>query len=193
MSLKNKMVLLILLLNSFVGYSQTDNINYQHKMLVKVLKKAGLTNMNQTYEIKLPDSISNSYIIEGKYFKIESEKLIIYKYIYVGRVNSCRIGGCSISNKTNNDGNSEYFDYYILFNESKTVSLVKIFNYNATHGQEVTSRSWLRQFVGYDNSEELQINKNIDSISGATISVYAITQDIEEKTKILNIFRDKLD
>jgi len=31
----------------------------------------------------------------------------------------------------------------------------------------------------------LQVEKNIDTISGATISVYAITCDVEIKTEIL--------
>jgi Na+-translocating ferredoxin:NAD+ oxidoreductase RnfG subunit len=32
------------------------------------------------------------------------------------------------------------------------------------------------------------VNKNIDAISGATISVYAITIDVEMKTEVLNNF-----
>jgi len=33
----------------------------------------------------------------------------------------------------------------------------------------------------------LEVNKNIDAISGATISVFAITNDVQLKTKILKL------
>jgi len=189
MSLKKKVLFLFVLLSSLITFAQADDINYQHKSLVKSLKKAGLTHINQVNEIELPDSISKLHMIKGKFFQIDTDNVSKYKYVYIGRVNSCRAGGCSISNNSGDDANSEYFDYFILFDENKIVKLVKIFNYQATHGQEVTSRGWLKQFIGHDNSEELQVDKNIDSISGATISVYAITQDVEEKTILLHVLR----
>ncbi len=55
----------------------------------------------------------------------------------------------------------------------------------ATHGQEITARGWLKQFIGYNGSESLKVDKNIDTISGATISVYAITSDIKLITCLL--------
>ncbi|WP_234408600.1 FMN-binding protein [Marinilabilia salmonicolor] len=82
-------------------------------------------------------------------------------------------------------GNSEYFDYFILFDAEKSVQVVKVFNYQATHGYEITSRGWLKQFAGHDGSESLQVNKNIDAISGATISVQAITEDVQRQTSLL--------
>jgi len=33
-----------------------------------------------------------------------------------------------------------------------------------------------------------EINKDIDSLTGATISVLAITNDVQEKTRLLNSF-----
>jgi Na+-translocating ferredoxin:NAD+ oxidoreductase RnfG subunit len=62
---------------------------------------------------------------------------------------------------------------------------VKVFNYQATHGQEITAKSWLKQFIGYQGQKELKVNKDIDSISGATISTYAITEDINKRSAIL--------
>jgi Na+-translocating ferredoxin:NAD+ oxidoreductase RnfG subunit len=59
------------------------------------------------------------------------------------------------------------------------VQQVRIYNYQATHGQEITSKNWLRQFKNYTGEKELMAGKNIDAISGATISVDAIISDIE--------------
>ena len=63
--------------------------------------------------------------------------------------------------------------------------MVKVYNYQATHGQEVSIKGWLRQYAGYDGSQSLTVGKDIDAISGATISVYAINQDIQEKTDLI--------
>lgn len=107
------------------------------------------------------------------------------KYAYVGRVNTCRAGGCAINNGPTNDRESEYFDYFILFDSACSVRLVRIFNYQATHGHEVTAKSWLKQFIGYHGETELNAGKNVDAISGATISVNAINFDIEYRTGLI--------
>ena len=62
---------------------------------------------------------------------------------------------------------------------------VNVFNYEATHGQEITSKRWLKQFVNFQGENELVAGKNIDAISGATISVNGIVKDLQEKTYIL--------
>ncbi|MDA3882398.1 MAG: FMN-binding protein [Bacteroidales bacterium] len=185
MNLK-KIILTLISLICFVSVFAQTPINYQPKALLKSLQKAGVADMSTIKEVTLPDSASLQQSFQGKFFLINTNNVSQYKYIYVGRVNSCRAGGCSITHNVANNGNSEYFDYYILFDTNKTVQTVKVFNYQATHGQEVTAKGWLKQFIGYNGSESLQVNKNIDAISGATISVYAITIDIELKTEILH-------
>lgn len=165
-------------------YSQ-PSIDYKPKSLIKALQKDGISNFSNVKEFAVNDSIIENPLINGKFFQIEDISNCRYKYIYIGRVNSCRAGGCSIENNKETNGNSEYFDYFILYDENKTVKVVKVFNYQATHGQEITSNGWLKQFSGYSGNESLQVNKNIDAISGATISVYAITLDVELKTEIL--------
>ncbi|HCY41547.1 MAG TPA: FMN-binding protein, partial [Prolixibacteraceae bacterium] len=44
---------------------------------------------------------------------------------------------------------------------------------------------WLKQFQGYDGTRPLTVGKSIDAISGATVSVFSITDDIQEKTRLL--------
>ena len=174
---------IIFSLISIFSWGQND-IQYQSKALKKVLRKADIPNFSTIEEISLEDTAKQNYKLQGKFFEIKSD-ISQYKYIYVGRVNSCRAGGCSTSFKIPKGGESEYFDYFILFDRNKTVQLVKVFNYQSTHGYEITSRGWLKQFIGHNGTEPLEVNKNIDAISGATISVYAITFDVEMKIKIL--------
>lgn len=107
------------------------------------------------------------------------------KYAYTGRVTTCRAGGCVSPGSVNVEAGTEFFDYFILFDSAGKVLLVQVYNYEATHGHEITVRSWLRQFTGYDGRQQLTVGKDIDVISGATISVYSISNDISDKTNRL--------
>jgi len=184
MNLKRAILSMMLLFLILPAFSQTD-IDYGHKTLVKVLRKAEIQDLKTLKEMVFSGSTSSIPPINGKYFEIETENTRHYKYLYVGRVNSCRAGGCSISNNLSKDLSSEYFDYFMLFDKNLKVQYVKVFNYQATHGQEITARGWLKQFVGFDENKEISVGKNIDAISGATISSNAITDDISHKTKFL--------
>lgn len=169
------------------------SIDYNHKKIGKqILKTYELTE----FEL-LPESVADNYFRNGKLFYImdaQEQK----NNIYIGRVYSCRAGGCSINNSANQEGNAEYFDYMIMFNSSRSIKRVYVYSYKATHGHEVTAKSWLKQFNDYTGDSELSVGKNIDAISGATISVYAITDDItyvveQIKRMTLNAESNKLE
>jgi len=106
-------------------------------------------------------------------------------YLHVGRVKTCRTGGCTLSGSSDANFEGEYFDYLIIFDASIEVEIVRVFNYQASYGHEIAARGWLKQFEGFNAEQSLEPGKNIDSISGATISVHAITNDVEWKTKKL--------
>jgi hypothetical protein len=162
---------------SFAG----NQIDYQNKRLLNNLKKNDIPDFSKLEEIELAAELFMSN--NGKYFEVKSSESTV-KYVFVGRVNSCRAGGCD-EGMSDESLESEYFDYYIFFDASKTVRFVEVFNYQATHGYEVTAKGWLKQFVGFAGNDTLIVNKNIDGISGATISVHAITLDVQEKTRVL--------
>ena len=98
--------------------------------------------------------------------------------IYVGRVNSCRSGGCSID-MDDNALSFEFFDYFLLADTQGEVLWVKVYNYEATQGHEVMSRGWLNQFKGLTKEQKLVFGQDIESISGATVSATAITENIQ--------------
>lgn len=160
------------------------SIDFCPKALTSELKKICGSEINMT-EVKLPgNQILNVGL--GKFFSLpETWSVLGIKYVYVGRVNTCRTGGCSITAHGDLEQTKEFFDYYILYSATATIRKVKIFNYQSTHGQEVTAKSWLKQFGNYSGKEPLVVGKNVDAISGATISVDATSFDIESKTKIL--------
>lgn len=180
-----KVFVYILIVFSTAAFAE-DNIDYKHKAVIKTLIKTGQLVNPSLIEMKLPKPVEDAYHLNGKFFDVKSENnSSSIKTIYIGRVNSCRAGGCSIPNNELT-GETEYFDYMVCFNANGEVALVKVFNYQATHGYEVTAKGWLKQFIGYSSDQNLEVGKNIDSISGATISVHGITKDVEEKTRILH-------
>lgn len=164
----------------------SEPVDFNPKLLSKVLKR-----QFDFTDFKLQEIIQsgNTFITsdnQGKYFKFQSSyDSTDILYVYIGRVLSCRTGGCQ--NPTYNPfiTESEYFDYFIIFNSEKTVEAVRVYNYQATHGQEVTASGWLKQFAGYDGKESLIVGREIDAISGATISADAITMDLQIKSRII--------
>lgn len=134
----------------------------------------------------LTDITGNSNRSEpgGAFYKIRHGDSLM-GYLYTGRVNSCRKGGCSVPDYIDLAGDHEFFDYFVLFSPSKKVLQVVVHNYEATHGHEITAKGWLKQFTGYDGRKPLTAGKEIDAISGATISVQGIVEDISEKCALL--------
>lgn len=114
--------------------------------------------------------------INGDLFLINNNKTI--GYCYLGKVYTSR------GNNGNNE-DAEFFKYLILFNIDKKIEKVKVLRYEASYGQEISSRSWLKQFIGYGGQKKLRMGKEIDSISGATISSEQITKDIKQVTQLL--------
>lgn len=183
--MKNKFLVLVMLIGFHASLLGQTSVNFFPKALQTELKKAFAMEV-KLQEMTLPTLISQQIRL-GKFFAIEQlSALSTIKYVYVGRVTTCRAGGCSIdSHDSYPEGDSEFFDYFILFDRLGTIQQVKIYNYQATHGQEVTATNWLKQFRNYTGATELVVGKNIDAISGATISVDAATADIELKTNLL--------
>jgi len=183
-----RLIIALSLITFLSSATSQNDIDYKHKSIFRALQKINQSENTDLKEIEIPDSIQENFRIHGKFFtSTDHNNNSFVNYVYIGRVKSCRAGGCGISRPLSANEDQEYFDYFILFDKEKNVKLVRVYNYQATHGQEVTSRGWLRQFIGYNGSDDLLVGKDIDAISGATISVYGITFDVQLKTEILKI------
>lgn len=182
---------IVLLLIHTCAYGQED-INYGHRLILKALSGTMDGSEPKLDEITLPKFLQDELSNKGKYFSVSAMgALSDIAFTYIGRIYSCRAGGCSVSFENTGGNDFEYFDYFIFYDSSCVVKKVSIFNYQATHGQEVASKGWLKQFTGFNGNNELQVGKQIDAISGATISVYGITSDVMQKTNTLKIFTQK--
>ncbi|MCY1634825.1 FMN-binding protein [Marinifilum sp. D737] len=82
-------------------------------------------------------------------------------------------------------GKNDLFDYLVLFDKSMTIKKVVILVYRSSYGGEIMAKYWLKQFEGKHNGQQLEFNKDIDSISGATLSAPAITTGIKSLSLLM--------
>jgi len=170
----------------FINSNYGEEINFNPRLLHKELGALFSGEDYQMHEFRLPDSIVGNNRVNGKFFTIMSSQS--EKYLaYIGRVYSCRTGSCSSQSVNNPEGEYEYFDYFILFDSQKRITVVRVYNYEASHGQEIMVKGWLNQFTGFNGTKTLRVGKEIDSISGATISALAITADVQQKASFLQL------
>jgi len=146
----------------------------------KQVRKAITKNL-QIDEFELLQ-VESSCFIRGQHYKIHTDNGIAGS-VYVGRTPTCVMTGCYNYEQNNLDLNSikdfEYFDFYAIIDAQQTVQFVSVFDYRATYGIEVSGKGWLKQFIGSTKSSPLDYGKDIDSISGASISAEAFTDEIK--------------
>jgi len=75
------------------------------------------------------------------------------------------------------------FDYMVLFKPDLTINAVKILVYREDQGAEIMSGSFVRQFRGKNSFSKLELGKDIQGISGATISCRSTVEGVKKLTK----------
>ena len=76
----------------------------------------------------------------------------------------------------------------LFLTQSLIIKKVNVLVYREDYGGEIGSNRWLKQFVGKARSTELAVGKNIAAISGATISVYSMTNAVNQLLNEMNKF-----
>jgi hypothetical protein len=175
------LLLLLIIVTMAFGETSEPSPDFNPRSLHNSLKKiTGDENYHkEELAMQNPDSYGS---MNGKFFRVICGSGNVF-FVYLGRVNSCRASGCSINAPL---GEFEFFDYYTIYDSNYKVNQVRVYNYEASHGQEITARGWLKQFIGYQEGNFLEVGKNVDAISGATISVNGIVNDVKEKTVLLH-------
>lgn len=88
---------------------------------------------------------------------------------------------CFASSKGKND----YFDYMVIFDNELIIKKVIVLVYRSTYGGEIMSRSWLKQFIGKSKGQAMEIDKDIDSISGATLSAPSLAKGVRDLSLLI--------
>ena len=156
------MVLVLLLLNIFTP---------QDSLLVKYEKSA---NKEIKKKLKLEEfDLQAKEFVEGELYQINQSGQA-KAYLLLSEVAACNLGGCPTYKSVEQDASSEYFDLMAILDlESKIIS-IKILDYFSDYGYEITSKKYLRKFKGYKVCTISEEKDEVDAISGATISSYAL-------------------
>lgn len=77
------------------------------------------------------------------------------------------------------------FDYYIVFDAKTEILKIEVLNYRENYGAEICNKNWLKQFVRLPTENYAKYNRMVDGISGATLSVNNLKQDVFRLSKLL--------
>lgn len=155
---------------------------------------AGFSYFPQHVCKKMEKTVKKTFGKEAVYYSVETDDSLkinheVYKvlnqdsvtgYVMVTRALGCQLGGCD---KPKLDSVAfEQFFFMTAFDDKKHIKQVRVLEYTANHGYEISSKSWLKQFI---KNETFEVGKNVDGISGATISVNSITKNVNLQRSII--------
>ena len=75
-------------------------------------------------------------------------------------------------------GKHEFITYALALGADGTIRGVEILDYRETYGGEIRNPKWRQQFVGKRPGSQLQLDKDIKNISGATLSSRHVTDGV---------------
>ena len=82
-------------------------------------------------------------------------------------------------------GKHEFITYAVALDRDGRVLGVEILDYRETHGGEVRNAAWRAQFHGAQPGDQLRLGKEIENISGATLSCKHITEGVR---RVLSLY-----
>jgi len=82
--------------------------------------------------------------------------------------------------------------FLVFFNLDGKILDSKVIKYRESHGGEISNKNWLVQFKNKDSKSSFDFGKDIDGISGATISAKSISKGIQKLSILAKIILDKL-
>ncbi len=90
-------------------------------------------------------------------------------------------------------GKSMPITFLVILNQEGEVLESQVIKYREAYGGEVGNDNWLSQFNALSVTSEFMVGKNIDGISGATISVNSLTRGIHKIVCLYPAVRDHLE
>jgi len=89
-------------------------------------------------------------------------------------------------------GKSMPITFVVIINQKGEIMASHVVKYRESYGGEIGNKNWLSQFNKLTNSSEYIVGKNIDGISGATISVNSLSKGIQKIAVLFPLIKDKL-
>jgi Na+-translocating ferredoxin:NAD+ oxidoreductase RnfG subunit len=112
------------------------------------------------------------------------QKLARTKYAFNVAMSGDRVDGYALFDKEL--GQHEPIDFATFFDASGGVSRVEVVAYREPYGDGIRSARFRKQFVGRDADSGFRIGKDIDIVSGATISSKSMATAVERAAVVLD-------
>ncbi len=163
-----------LLIIIFISFSFSVPKNIQKKIDKEILSVFDLESFS-----KKPIIFGDHYNLfvpfkEDNFFKIKvGEKLIGYYYF-----------GKAL-------GKTDEFDFLVIFDIELVIKKIKVLAYREDYGMEIGSKRWLKQFNELTTGDQVEFQKDIKAISGATISARSMTKAVNDLLQSLTILQNK--
>ncbi|WP_340075082.1 FMN-binding protein [Leptobacterium sp. I13] len=173
MKRKSIFILFICILSLF-SFDIPKNLQ---KKVDKEIKDVFQVDAFFTQDIEISEDIKTTLPIEIKdnnFFKVLNNEKHTLGYVFFGIAPS----------------KTAEFDYLVVFDENLIIQRAKVLVYREEYGGEIGSKRWLKQFIGKTEHDELEYQKNIAAISGATISVRSMTNAVNDLLKAIGILHE---
>jgi len=84
-------------------------------------------------------------------------------------------------------GKHEFITYAMAIDLSGKIAGVEILTYRESYGGEVRRAQWRGQFVGKSAGDQLELDRDIRNISGATLSCQHVTEGIRRNLALYHV------
>ena len=163
-------------------------------VLSSVLSAPGHAQVFYSVRGLLADHFKQSEIVDFKRVTLSSrvreqierqlgEKLERGEYIFYVARTADGIDGYALFDRE--IGQHEYIDFATFFDCDGRVTRVEVVAYREPYGDGIRSKRFRNQFVGKSAESRMRAGKDIDVISGATLSAQAMTKAVKRASVLL--------
>ena len=89
-------------------------------------------------------------------------------------------------------GKSMPITFLVILNINGDIINTNVIKYREAYGGEVGNKGWLQQFYNRNNNSSYNIGKDINGISGATISVKSMSKGMQKITALYPLIQNQL-
>ena len=89
-------------------------------------------------------------------------------------------------------GKSMPITFIVILNRDGSILSTNVIKYREAYGGEVGNLSWLSQFNKFNSNSSYKVGKELDGITGATISVNSLTKGIQKIVLLFPLIKDRL-
>lgn len=126
---------------------------------------------------KIKKAIKSVYEIDNyKLIQFLMEDSLTDKSFYSIVENDSVVGILSLSSAK---GRYDNFDYGMVLTNTFEVKKILVLKYRSNYGYQIANKRWLKQFQGLKPSKKFNYGKEVDAISGATLSGPAFVMDVK--------------